>query len=234
MARITVEDCLTLQTNRFALIHLASKRTKQLLQGATVVLSEECDNKAVVTSLREIAEGKVRFLTPEEVERLRELNLEEQVPGLEPEAIERRALAQKSLEEEINNSSEGEGLGKLGAIASDENGAKGSGKNGHSHAKIDLADEADDLDDTDDVDDVDDVDDSSEEASDVEGDKSEEALEAGSVESVSGDSAEDVQADDVEPEGVESDGVESKVTPEEGGSSEESSDETTEEDKAPF
>ncbi|MFO0003208.1 MAG: DNA-directed RNA polymerase subunit omega, partial [bacterium] len=35
MARITVEDCLTQENNRFALVQLASKRTKQLLQGST-------------------------------------------------------------------------------------------------------------------------------------------------------------------------------------------------------
>lgn len=145
MARITVEDCLTKQTNRFALIHLASKRTKQLLQGATVVLGEECDNKAVVTSLREIAEGKVRFLTAEEAEHLRELNLEEQVPGLEPEAVERRALAQKSFEEELSSSSDGEGLGELGA--KEKNGAS---KNGHSLADVDVADDIEDDDDVDD------------------------------------------------------------------------------------
>lgn len=125
MARITVEDCLTKQTNRFALIHLASKRTKQLLQGATVVLDEGCDNKAVVTSLREIAEGKVRFLTEEEAERLKALNLEEQVPGLEPEAIERRAAMQKSFEEEIADLSDGEGVGA-------SNSATNGSSNGHS------------------------------------------------------------------------------------------------------
>jgi DNA-directed RNA polymerase subunit omega len=132
MARITVEDCLTKQTNRFALVHLASKRTKQLLQGATVVLDEGCDNKAVVTSLREIAEGKVRFLTEEEAERLKALNLEEQVPGLEPEAIERRAAMQKSFEEEIADLSDGEGVG-----------ASGSGTNGTSNGHSVLADDAD-------------------------------------------------------------------------------------------
>ena len=66
MARITVEDCLVRENNRFALVQLASKRTKQLLTGSTPQ-STERKNKAVVTALREIAEGKVRFMTPEEV-----------------------------------------------------------------------------------------------------------------------------------------------------------------------
>jgi DNA-directed RNA polymerase subunit omega len=65
MARITVEDCLTQENNRFALVQLASKRTKQLLQGSTVQTSNR-RNKAVVTALREIADGKVRFMTPQE------------------------------------------------------------------------------------------------------------------------------------------------------------------------
>ena len=65
MARITVEDCLVQENNRFSLVQLASKRTKQILQGATVRIADK-RNKAVVTSLREIADGKVRFMTPEE------------------------------------------------------------------------------------------------------------------------------------------------------------------------
>lgn len=67
MARITVEDCLSKETNRFALVLLAAKRTKQLLHGAKVLLDEKCENKPVVTSLREIADGKVRFMTAEEI-----------------------------------------------------------------------------------------------------------------------------------------------------------------------
>ena len=66
MARITVEDCLKRENNRFALVLLAAKRTKQLLTGAKVLLKEQRSNKAVVTSLREIASGQVRFMTAEE------------------------------------------------------------------------------------------------------------------------------------------------------------------------
>jgi len=78
MARITVEDCLTKETNRFSLVLLASKRTKQLLRGARVVLTEKRDNKHIVTSLREIAEGKVRFMTEEEA---REARLKSEAEG---------------------------------------------------------------------------------------------------------------------------------------------------------
>ena len=34
MARITIEDCLDKVSNRFELVHLASKRVKQLRDGA--------------------------------------------------------------------------------------------------------------------------------------------------------------------------------------------------------
>jgi DNA-directed RNA polymerase subunit omega len=67
MARITVEDCLTKENNRFALVQLAAKRTKLLLGGARVLLDEQRGNKAVVTSLREIAAGLVRFRTADEI-----------------------------------------------------------------------------------------------------------------------------------------------------------------------
>lgn len=71
MARITVEDCLTKENNRFALVQLASKRTKQLLQGSQAQ-TQDRKNKAVVTALREIADGRVRFMTPEEAQAFEE------------------------------------------------------------------------------------------------------------------------------------------------------------------
>lgn len=57
MARITVEDCLKRVDNRFALIHLAAKRVRQLRKGVEPLVV--CKNKDIVTSLREIAVGKV-------------------------------------------------------------------------------------------------------------------------------------------------------------------------------
>ncbi|MCB9030475.1 MAG: DNA-directed RNA polymerase subunit omega [Deltaproteobacteria bacterium] len=66
MARITVEDCLQNENNRFALILLAARRAKQLLLGADP-LTDTRDNKAIVGALREIADDKVRFMTAEEV-----------------------------------------------------------------------------------------------------------------------------------------------------------------------
>lgn len=60
MARITVEDCLANEHNRFALVRLASKRAKQLLSGDTAV-TDTRGNKSIVSALREIAAQKVRF-----------------------------------------------------------------------------------------------------------------------------------------------------------------------------
>jgi DNA-directed RNA polymerase subunit omega len=59
MARITVEDCMEHVENRFELVHLATKRTKQLVKGARPLVKST--NKEVVTALREIAAGEVYF-----------------------------------------------------------------------------------------------------------------------------------------------------------------------------
>lgn len=66
MARITVEDCLLKERNRFALVQLASKRAKQLLHGSKTSVTEGKGNKSVVVALREIAAGSVRFMTEDE------------------------------------------------------------------------------------------------------------------------------------------------------------------------
>ncbi len=62
MARVTVEDCLDKEDNRFALVILAAQRTRQLMKGARPQLPEtKYRNKAAVMALREIAAGKVTF-----------------------------------------------------------------------------------------------------------------------------------------------------------------------------
>lgn len=59
MARVTVEDCLEREENRFALVLMAAQRSRQLMRNAEPLV--HCKNKPLVTSLREIAAGKVRF-----------------------------------------------------------------------------------------------------------------------------------------------------------------------------
>ncbi|HKQ71968.1 MAG TPA: DNA-directed RNA polymerase subunit omega [Polyangiaceae bacterium] len=62
MARVTVEDCLEREENRFALVVLAATRTRQIMKGSHSLVRAK--NKASVLSLREIAAGKVRFNRP--------------------------------------------------------------------------------------------------------------------------------------------------------------------------
>ncbi|MBN1831950.1 MAG: DNA-directed RNA polymerase subunit omega [Deltaproteobacteria bacterium] len=57
MARITVEDCLKKVNNRFALIHMAAKRVRQIRKGVEPTVITK--NRDVVTALREIAAGTV-------------------------------------------------------------------------------------------------------------------------------------------------------------------------------
>jgi DNA-directed RNA polymerase subunit omega len=60
MARITVEDCLNKVNNRFALIHMASKRVRQLRKGSEPTVSAK--NRDIVIALREIAAGHVNAI----------------------------------------------------------------------------------------------------------------------------------------------------------------------------
>ena len=79
MARITVEDCLrqTGNENRFSLIHLAVERIKQHRKGQPFLV--KCKNKEIVSTLREIAQGKVSFDNIQEFSRI-----EEEVPAAAP------------------------------------------------------------------------------------------------------------------------------------------------------
>jgi len=64
MARVTVEDCLARDENRFALVVLAVQRTRQITKGAQTLVNSK--NRPAVTALREIAAGKVSFVRPPE------------------------------------------------------------------------------------------------------------------------------------------------------------------------
>jgi len=63
MARVTIEDCLKQEKNRFVLIHGAIKRTIQLKKGATPLIDAP-EEKLTVIALREIAQGKVKIINP--------------------------------------------------------------------------------------------------------------------------------------------------------------------------
>ena len=68
MARVTVEDCLEKIDNRFDLVLVAAKRTRQLMLGADPLVPDDRD-KPTVIALREIAEGLVtsEILTEKEI-----------------------------------------------------------------------------------------------------------------------------------------------------------------------
>lgn len=88
MARVTVSDCLDHIDNRFNLVLVAAKRTRQLMDGADAQLPWEND-KPTVMALREIAEGLVGQSILDEVEEpLMEeeaLVIESVAEGAEPE-----------------------------------------------------------------------------------------------------------------------------------------------------
>lgn len=57
MARVTIEDCLEHVTNMYELVHLATKRARQIYKGSDPLVKSK--NRVIVTALREIAAGKV-------------------------------------------------------------------------------------------------------------------------------------------------------------------------------
>ena len=59
MARVTVEDCLDNVDNRFELVMVASKRSRQLATGGKDPMVQEESDKPTVIALREIAEGLI-------------------------------------------------------------------------------------------------------------------------------------------------------------------------------
>ena len=59
MARVTVVDCLENVDNRFELVMLASKRSRQLATGGKEPKVAWDNDKPTVVALREIAEGLV-------------------------------------------------------------------------------------------------------------------------------------------------------------------------------
>jgi DNA-directed RNA polymerase omega subunit len=59
MARITIEDSLSLGYNKFELVHLVKKRVIELRRGKQLLVPTS--NKEIVAALREIEASKVRL-----------------------------------------------------------------------------------------------------------------------------------------------------------------------------
>jgi len=79
MARITVEDCLEVVDNRFELVLMATKRARQLANGADAMV-DTVNDKPTVLALREIAGRKI------------DQNLIDEVDKAAREKAEREAL----------------------------------------------------------------------------------------------------------------------------------------------
>ena len=105
MARVTVEDCVTVVPNRFDLVMLASQRSRAISAGAEPTVVRD-DDKNPVVALREIADETVVL------ERLNEdliTGLQRHVENDEPEEIEDtfgqrmedRSLSEETFPEEI-------------------------------------------------------------------------------------------------------------------------------------
>ncbi|GAB6142847.1 DNA-directed RNA polymerase subunit omega [Desulfocicer niacini] len=58
MARVTIEDCLKNVPSRFALVHMAAKRVRQVSEGGEFLI-KPARNEDAVMALREIAAGRV-------------------------------------------------------------------------------------------------------------------------------------------------------------------------------
>ncbi len=69
MARVTVEDCLDNVDNRFELVMLATKRSRQLATGGKEPKVAWENDKPTVVALREIAAGLVNseFIAQEDL-----------------------------------------------------------------------------------------------------------------------------------------------------------------------
>ncbi|MCL4116749.1 UNVERIFIED_CONTAM: hypothetical protein GTU68_035426 [Idotea baltica] len=66
MARVTIEDCLNHVDNRFELVMLATKRSRQLATGGKEPKIARDNDKPTVLALREIAEGKMSYAIMEQ------------------------------------------------------------------------------------------------------------------------------------------------------------------------
>ena len=107
MARVTVEDCLDNVENRFELVLVAAKRTRQLMLGADPLVPEDRD-KLTVIALREIAEGMITrsILEEQEIDLEKELFGEAEELGGEAEDHSPPAMVKKAEEGESEPSVE--------------------------------------------------------------------------------------------------------------------------------
>ena len=75
MARVTVEDCVDKITSRFDLVLLAAHRSREMAEGAEILVDRDNDKNPIV-ALREIAEEK---LAPKDLLEAKVFSLQNQV-----------------------------------------------------------------------------------------------------------------------------------------------------------
>jgi DNA-directed RNA polymerase subunit omega len=103
MARITVEDSLKKGYNKFMLVHLAAKRVVQMRKGKEPLV--ECNNREIVTALREIAQDRVR-LRPEGSASEVFLEMEPELPAPSDDQIEPETAVEADQETEAGAAAE--------------------------------------------------------------------------------------------------------------------------------
>ncbi len=120
MARVTVEDCLDNVENRFELVLVAAKRTRQLMLGADPLVPEDRD-KLTVIALREIAEGMITrsILEEQEIDLEKELFGEAEESGGEAEEHSPAAMVEKAEEDKSEPGVETSESVEIGENASD-------------------------------------------------------------------------------------------------------------------
>ena len=121
MARVTVEDCLDNVENRFELVLVAAKRTRQLMLGADPLVPEDRD-KLTVIALREIAEGMITrsILEEQEIDLEKELFGEAEELGGEAEEHSPAAIVEKVEENGSESGVETSESVEIGKDAADD------------------------------------------------------------------------------------------------------------------
>ena len=92
MARVTVEDCVDKDPNRFDLVLLAAQRAREISGGAELTIDRDRDKNPVV-ALREIAEQSVK---PKDLQEAAVTNLQKILPDDDDEIDEVGSLSQSA------------------------------------------------------------------------------------------------------------------------------------------
>ena len=104
MARVTVEDCISVVKNRFELSVLAGHRAKEVSKGAPVTISKQDNDKNTVIALREIADETISA-------EIFKQNLVEEYQTVSP--IDEEELALEFNEENTDDEADSENLSEV-------------------------------------------------------------------------------------------------------------------------